>query len=817
MDNPKQSIGDAYRLQSGTAWHSIAPELGAGIVESLPVGIAVWEQEAGRDSVDDLILVTANAAAERIAGYPLLALIGRRHRDIPAHPDPGLHETYMRVLRTGEPVTVSDLPEVCGRILSGYVFPLKGGRVGVAFEDVTAARKLGQALRESEHHYRSIFEASHQAAEFGLRAVHGRDAAQLLDDACRTVRDVLGGDIATVYRHDPAEHHFVLAAATETTTPLAPTVPDDPTRVIGFVHSQSRPVSFEDLETETRFRAPGLIGLARSGIAAPVRGSTIEFGAMSVVFQARRSFAEHDVAFVQTIANSLADAIERLEAEQALREREARLQLIVSRLVDAKTYVENLIDSANVVIIENDVEGQVRLVNRAFENLTGGSRHAVVGTSVFDLFTDGLSVWRSNAVARRNTEAEGRPVALGEQETESSIVAGDGSLRILRLRSNDVWRDGLVVGTIFFGVDVTDSIAAEAAKARLQSQVLNAAEEWRHTFDSVVSPILIVDEAGTVNRANRATAELTMRTFDELVGTNVDTLPQEEPWTTATALVHRMRAADQRATAAEARDAAGKTWNINAMPLDHAGQRSVIVVLADISGIVDLQESLRMNERMSAMGQLMAGVAHEVRNPLFGISAALDAFEAEFGQTPEFEEYIERLRSDTDRLRRLMNDLLDYGRPSALQREVQPFAPLVERAFGVCLPLAREKHVELQIRIQEPLPVVAFDQERMLQVLTNVIQNAIAFTGRESTISIDARADGVDLVCAVSDQGPGFRAEDIPHVFNPFFTRRSGGTGLGLAIVHRIVGDHGGSVTVRNRGTGGQAAGAVVEVRLVSG
>ncbi len=651
-----------------------------------------------------------------------------------------------------------------------------------------------------------------EAAEFGLRAAHGRETALLLDDACHTVRDVLGGDIATVYRYEPGESHFALAAQTDTDTPLLPTVPDDPMRVLGFVHAQSRAVSFDDLDHETRFRAPGLMGLMRSGIAAPVRGNKIDFGVISLVFQERRTFAEHDVAFVQTIANSLADAIERLEAEQALRDREAHLQLIVSRLVDAKTYVENLIDSANVVIIENDTEGQVRLVNRAFENLTGRSRHAVVGTTVFDLFTDGLHDWRANAVARRNAEAGGQPVALGEQETESVIIAADRSLRILRLRSNDVWRNGVIVGTVFFGVDVTDSIAAEAAKARLQSQVLSAAEEWRNTFDSVVSPILIVDAAGTIRRANRAATELTTRTFQELVGTSMDSLPQAEPWSTAIALAERTRTEGLRATAGEARDPAGHAWNISVMPLDIAGHksRSVIVVLSDISSIVDLQQSLRMNERMSAMGQLMAGVAHEVRNPLFGISAALDAFEVEFGQTADFGEYIERLRSDTDRLRRLMNDLLDYGRPSALRPEIQPFVPLAERALAVCLPQAREKKVELQLTVEEPLPAVAFDHDRMLQVLTNVIQNAIAFTAKESTVLIEARADGGDLVCAVTDQGPGFRTEDIPHVFNPFFTRRRGGTGLGLAIVHRIVGDHGGSVTVRNIPAGG----AIVEMRF---
>jgi PAS domain S-box-containing protein len=479
-------------------------------------------------------------------------------------------------------------------------------------------------------------------------------------------------------------------------------------------------------------------------------------------------------------------------------------------LRDAKNYVENLIDSANVLIIENDLEGRVRLVNRAFEALTGRSRAEVVDSLVFELFVDGLDAWRRDADARRLALNGGRPIALGEQETESAIHAADGTTRILSLRSNDVFRDGQVVGTIFFGVDVTDSVAAAAEQERLQQQVFSAAAEWRNTFDSVVTPIVIVDAAGQLTRVNHAATELTKRGFQHLVGSAIGSLAETEPWTTAAAVVRRILDSRLRAAVEEARDTSGRTWNISAVPLGGTGQPSVILVLSDISGIVDLQESLRVSERMSAMGQLVAGVAHEVRNPLFGISAALDAFEAEFGRTPDVAEYVERLRSDADRLRRLMNDLLEFGRPAALRVERQPFGPVIERSIRVCDAETRAKNVTVTLTAAADLRDIPIDHDRMLQVLKNVIENATSFTATGSEVTIDVRTDGGFLVCSIADQGPGFRAEDIPHVFEPFFTRRRGGTGLGLAIVQRIVGDHGGTVSVRNREQGG----AIVELRL---
>ena len=123
----------------------------------------------------------------------------------------------------------------------------------------------------------------------------------------------------------------------------------------------------------------------------------------------------------------------------------------------------------------------------------------------------------------------------------------------------------------------------------------------------------------------------------------------------------------------------------------------VVSVVRDIDERKAMQDALRRGETMSMMGSLVAGVAHEVRNPLFGISAALDAFEAEFGRSADVAEYVERLRSDADRLRRLMNDLLEYGRPAALRLERQPFLPVIERSLRICEAETRVKNVAVRL------------------------------------------------------------------------------------------------------------------------
>ncbi len=242
-----------------------------------------------------------------------------------------------------------------------------------------------------------------------------------------------------------------------------------------------------------------------------------------------------------------------------------------------------------------------------------------------------------------------------------------------------------------------------------------------------------------------------------------------------------------------------------------AGEPRAIVAARDITQRKEMQEALRRSERMSAVGSLVAGVAHEVRNPLFGIAATLDAFEAEFGVTEETKDYLSTLRNDVSRLTRLMNDLLEFGRPQDVIRHVQSIEPLIAEAVRVCAPKAREKQVAIRQEVAPSLPRVSVDADRMLQVFKNVVENAIDYSKSGDAVEIRAERDGGGtIVCNVTDSGPGFRTEDLPHVFEPFFTRRRGGSGLGLAIVQKIVAEHGGKVMALNRATGG----ARIEIRI---
>jgi PAS domain S-box-containing protein len=228
-------------------------------------------------------------------------------------------------------------------------------------------------------------------------------------------------------------------------------------------------------------------------------------------------------------------------------------------------------------------------------------------------------------------------------------------------------------------------------------------------------------------------------------------------------------------------------------------------------------DSLRRNETMSQLGSLVAGVAHEVRNPLFGISATLDAFETRFGHAQEHARYVSMLRREVTRLNTLMHGLLTYGRPPSTELYPCTLSSVLQEAVDATSALAGEREVDVVLCLRPDLPRVPMDPGRLAQVFQNLLANALQHSPRGGTVRLLVRRLGEDdtmrVECVVMDQGPGFPAGDLPHVFEPFFTRRHGGVGLGLSIVQRIVEEHRGTVSVGN----GPDGGAEVRVCLPAG
>ncbi len=227
-----------------------------------------------------------------------------------------------------------------------------------------------------------------------------------------------------------------------------------------------------------------------------------------------------------------------------------------------------------------------------------------------------------------------------------------------------------------------------------------------------------------------------------------------------------------------------------------------------------LQDCLRRSEVMSQMGTLVAGVAHETRNPIFAITATLDAIESRFGVQEQMAPFFRVLRTEVNRLTALMADLLEYGRPRSPEFTRMALNAVVTNALEASAILAEQAGVALVNDVAVDLPAIDMDERRLVHAIQNLVQNSVQHSAAGGSVRISADAVTREgrkvLLCRVEDTGPGFGAADLPHVFDPFFTRRRGGTGLGLAIVQRAVEEHGGKIVAANRSEGG----AIVTIEL---
>lgn len=360
--------------------------------------------------------------------------------------------------------------------------------------------------------------------------------------------------------------------------------------------------------------------------------------------------------------------------------------------------------------------------------------------------------------------------------------------------------------------DITERRRAEEEQRRLQAAIERSAWEWQLTFDAIESPVFILDPTGLITKLNAAAKELAGGSDSELVGRPIECIGSSQPWPKAAELVDLIRKR-HAPTSCQARDeASGRTWDLASSlapgtDVSGASDERIILVIRDITRTVELQASLHRSETMSLLGSLVSGVAHEVRNPLFGISSTLDAFEARFGVKDEYIRYLSILRGEVNRLSNLMRDLLNYGRPSGHELSPGSITEVIAEAVQECEPLAKQSQVNVINQVTTAMAPICMDHKRLPQVFLNLIENAIQHSPSGSSVTVEANEVWKDsqgwITCFVKDSGPGFKPEDLPHLFEPFFTKRRGGTGLGLSIVQKMVEAHGGKISMSNRPEGG--------------
>jgi two-component system sensor histidine kinase HydH len=230
-----------------------------------------------------------------------------------------------------------------------------------------------------------------------------------------------------------------------------------------------------------------------------------------------------------------------------------------------------------------------------------------------------------------------------------------------------------------------------------------------------------------------------------------------------------------------------------------------VIIMRDLAEIRHLQQTLRRTEKMAALGGLAAGVAHEIRNPLSSIKGMASYFGSKFPEGSADREAARVMTGEVDRLNRVISELLDFARPSELNRQPTDISELLSHSLKLIARDTAAKHIAVQREIDiHPDHRPVLDGDRLSQCLLNLYLNAIQAMPEGGQMTVGARIDPDGaLHLDIRDSGPGIPATLQSQVFDPYFTTKPNGTGLGLAIVHKIVEAHGGHITVHNQAAGG--------------
>jgi signal transduction histidine kinase len=208
-------------------------------------------------------------------------------------------------------------------------------------------------------------------------------------------------------------------------------------------------------------------------------------------------------------------------------------------------------------------------------------------------------------------------------------------------------------------------------------------------------------------------------------------------------------------------------------------------------------EQLRRADRLSALGELSAGLAHEIRNPLGALEGAVQILQRPELPAETRHEFAQMAAKEVGRLKSLLTSFLDFARPQRPRRAVMEMGLLLDSVAHLAAETARMASVDIKVEAQETAPI-AVDAEQIKQVLLNLVLNAVQAMPQGGRVVLRARQQDRSVLLEVADEGRGIPAEHLDRIFDPFFTTRANGTGLGLAIAHQIVYGHGGEISVRN-------------------
>jgi two-component system NtrC family sensor kinase len=477
-------------------------------------------------------------------------------------------------------------------------------------------------------------------------------------------------------------------------------------------------------------------------------------------------------------------------------------------------YIEAVVDVVRgdggaVALIADDANLYVASGSGAASSLAG-SKIAIAGSAMGDVVRGGAPWTVEDAAGCAERAGLGDVTALLAQGARGIAVLplerrGEriGAVAILSRKARRFRPEELAHVEA-----MTDLVSVALSNADLVEGLRRAEWRFRTLFRVAPDAVLTVLESGRIREANDAIRDITGLQPIQVVGHTLDefVVPNDRA---------RLRYEIAQAIAGEpsrtevtfSHEDGPRVVALAARALPEADPPAVLFVGRDMTKERAMRERLAETERLAAVGELVAGVAHEVNNPLSTISAYAQLLLREKSLTPEQLESVEIIRSETVRASQVLRDLLTFARRSDREQQALDLNEVVERSIRLRSYEMSSKGITWELELGTSLPTVTGDTRQLQQVVLNLVTNAIQAMSADGAdgapagveggrLHLETRLQGGQVILEVSDTGPGVAANARARIFEPFFTTKKEGTGLGLSVSYGIVTAHGGTIAL---------------------
>jgi len=388
-------------------------------------------------------------------------------------------------------------------------------------------------------------------------------------------------------------------------------------------------------------------------------------------------------------------------------------------------------------------------------------------------------------------------VSWSTSEFTPTIAVGLDRAPYDEARAEDL-RQAVILGGILFGAGAASLLLVITLQNYRTTKT--ALGEVTSYSDNVVRSIgeglISVDTDGNIQRFNQAAVDILGLQRDQMVGQHYRTVLNPDQCNLDRIIRDGGPMVDQIINCSVSGSSIPLRLSATRVKADDGRVLGAVAVFHDLRHVQQLEEKLRQSERLASLGQMSAVVAHEIRNPLSSIKGFARYLEGRFDDGTDEKHFAQTIEQEAERLNHVVTDLLDFSKPIALNLADVDLGSVITDVERLTANDLKSARIELVKHIPEKPIVCSGDRNLLVQVILNLVLNALDAIGENGRIDITVSKDTNELVLEIKDSGPGIPEDQQKQLFEPFFTTKQNGSGLGLAIARKIMTEHGGRIEV---------------------